>query len=629
MSSLQSSFVRHCVNTLGRTRTNLDSFAAFQAAAYTYNIIPHIPRVRDRMLQRWNATQEQHEKQCVKMVYYLSLEFLLGRSLSNAVLALGLKGPFGEAMREMGMDLEDLAEQECDAALGNGGLGRLAACFMDSLATLGYPAWGYGLRYTYGIFKQLIKDGKQLEIPDYWLTFNNPWEIARLDVVYEVRFYGHVSKHGGRHAWHGGEKVLAVAYDVPVPGFATQNCGNIRLWSSKPKKQFDLQSFNEGNHQQAVEQQQRAEQITAVLYPSDNTMAGRELRLKQQYFFVSATLQDILRRFKKDSKPWTALPDHVAIQLNDTHPTLGIVELQRILVDLEGVDWDTAWSITKRVYSFTNHTILPEAMEKWSLQMLQAVLPRHLQIILDINLFFLQTVEHRYPNDRARLGRMSIIEEGPQQYVRMAHLAIVGSHHVNGVAVIHSQLLRDVVFKDFVEFYGQEVFLNKTNGITPRRWLHQANPKLSELINSTIGNDSWLTDLEQLERLQVFASNDDFVKQWQSIKQSNKECLAHLIAERCNIHISPYALFDVQVKRIHEYKRQFMNILSVIDRFHAIQRGELNSSNCPPRVVIFGGKAAPGYFVAKLVIKLLNDVAQVVNASNSSLLKVSCLVGTL
>lgn len=613
VSSLQSSFVRHCINTLGRTRTSLDSFAAFQAAAYT---------IRDRMLQRWNATRERHERQGVKTVYYLSLEFLLGRSLSNAVLALGLEGPFGKAMHGMGMDLEDLAERESDAALGNGGLGRLAACFMDSLATLGYPAWGYGLRYTYGIFKQLIKDGRQLEIPDYWLTFNNPWEIARLDVVYEIRFYGQVSKRAGKCMWYGGEKVLAVAYDVPVPGFATQNCGNIRLWSSKPKKQFDLQSFNEGNHQQAVEQQQRAEQITAVLYPSDNTMAGKELRLKQQYFFVSATLQDILRRFKRDSKPWTALPDHVAIQLNDTHPTLGIVELQRMLVDLEGVDWDTAWNITKRVYSFTNHTILPEAMEKWSLQMLQTLLPRHLQIILDINLFFLQAVERRYPNDRTRLARMSIIEEGPQQYVRMAHLAIVGSHHVNGVAAIHSHLLQNIVFKDFVEFYGQERFSNKTNGITPRRWLHQANPKLSELITSTIGNNSWLTDLEQLGGLREFASNDDFIKQWQHIKFSNKERLAQLIADLCNVQVSPYALFDVQVKRIHEYKRQFMNILSVIDRFHAIQRGELNPNNCPPRVVIFGGKAAPGYFVAKLVIKLINDVAQVVNAFDSNLLKV-------
>lgn len=459
---IQAEIVRHATTTLARTHFNMDSQVGYQATAHA---------LRDLLIARWNATQQHHTALDVKRVYYLSMEFLLGRTLQNCLLNLRLEGPYRDALLQLGFKLEQVIEEEVDAALGNGGLGRLAACFMDSLATLNLPAWGYGLRYQYGIFQQQIKAGQQVEFPDYWLNFGNAWEVPRMDVCYDVRFYGQVTQGEGQAAkWIGGEIVEAVAYDVPIPGFNTFTTINIRLWGSKPQKQFDLQSFNDGNYQKSVEEQQRAENITSVLYPNDNTMAGKELRLKQQYFFVTATLQDILRRFKKKSRKWSDLPDKVAIQLNDTHPSLGIVELQRLLVDEEGLEWDEAWSIVTQVYSFTNHTVLPEAMEKWPVDMMKLLLPRHMQIIYDLNLFFLQTVEKRFPGDRQRLARMSILEESTHQQVRMAHLAIIGSHTANGVAKIHSELIKQTIFKDFVEFYGQEKFQNKTNGITPRRY---------------------------------------------------------------------------------------------------------------------------------------------------------------
>lgn len=431
-----ASIVRHATTTLARTHFNLDGLAGYQAAAHA---------LRDHLIWRWNAAQQHHTAADVKRVYYLSMEFLLGRSLQNSLLNLGVDSLYGEALRQLGFELERVAQEEVDAALGNGGLGRLAACFMDSLASLDYPAWGYGLRYQYGIFQQQIIGGQQVEFPDYWLNFGNAWEVPRMDVCYEVRFYGSVHRHGDRVAWNGGEVVEAVAYDVPIPGFGTTNTINIRLWGSKPLRRFDLQSFNEGNYQKSVEEQQRAENITSVLYPNDNTSAGKELRLKQQYFFVAATLQDILRRFKKIPRSWSQLPDYVAIQLNDTHPSLGIAELQRLLVDEEGLPWDDAWAIVCRVFAFTNHTVLPEAMEKWPVEMMTTLLPRHMQIIYDLNLYFLQAVERCFPNDRARLARMSVIEEAPFQQVRMAHLAVVGSHTVNGVAKIHSELIKQTV----------------------------------------------------------------------------------------------------------------------------------------------------------------------------------------
>ncbi|KAI8805271.1 glycosyl transferase [Cladochytrium replicatum] len=613
VNSIQKAFCYHATKTLARSSFNMDNFAAYQAVAYS---------LREQLLQKWNETQQFHTREDPKRVYYLSLEFLLGRTLDNALLNLLVKDNYKQAVEKMGFRVEDLVEEEVDAALGNGGLGRLAACFMDSLATLDYPAWGYGIRYTYGIFQQRIHDGYQAEYPDYWLNFGNPWEIQRLDIWYDIRFRGYVNKvfdtdGNPRYTWEGGEKVVAVAYDYPIPGFDTKNTINIRLWSSKPKKEFDFGLFNEGNYDKSVEEQKAAENITSVLYPNDNHMVGKQLRLKQQYFFVSATLQDIIRRFKKSHRPWSDFSDQVAIQLNDTHPTLGIAELQRILVDEEGLDWDFAWEIVTKTYSFTNHTVLPEALERWAVPLLQDLLPRLMMIIFDINLFFLQHVEKMYPGDRDRLRRMSIIEEGHPQYVRMAFLAVVGSHTVNGVAALHSELVKSMIFKDFVEFYGAAKFTNVTNGITPRRWLHQANPDLSKLITDTLGGTTWVKHLNELAKLKAYADDASFQQKWMAIKHKNKERLAHYIKLLLDVDVSPDALFDVQCKRLHEYKRQFMNILSVIyryERLKSLPKSALKDE--VPRVVFFSGKSAPGYYVAKLVIKLINNVATVVNNDN-------------
>lgn len=608
--AVQQSFVRHISTTLARTVYNTDKLAAYTAAAHS---------VRDRLIKNWNDTQHFHADKYPKRVYYLSLEFLLGRSLDNALLSMEAKKVYAGGLDELGFRLEDLFDYEQDAGLGNGGLGRLAACYMDSLATLDYPAWGYGIRYTYGIFQQKIVDGFQQEYPDYWLNFDNPWEVARPDVNYQIRFNGHVTKYQDEHNrtrynWEGGDIIRAVAYDMPIPGYGTKNTINIRLWSSKPNKQFDLQSFNEGQYDMSVDEQRKAETIASVLYPNDNHMVGKELRLKQQYFFVCATLQDIVRRFKKTQRPWSEFPSQVAIQLNDTHPTLGVPELMRILVDLESVAWDDAWSITTKVFSFTNHTVLPEAMERWPVPLLEKLLPRHMQIIYDLNLFFLQSVEKMYPGDREVLKRISIIEEGFPQYVRMAHLAVVGSHTVNGVAKLHSNLIKTMIFQDFVKYYGDAKFQNKTNGITPRRWLHQCNPELSNLITEKLGNRDWLKDLCQLKKLVKFADDADFQAKWAAIKHRRKERLAKYIKEHCGVRVSPDTLFDVQVKRIHEYKRQFMNILGVIHRYNRLKTMSAEERKKEvPRVVIFGGKAAPGYYIAKLVIKLINSVANVIN----------------
>ncbi|KAG4094026.1 glycosyl transferase [Neocallimastix lanati (nom. inval.)] len=588
----------------------MDNFGSYQGTAYS---------IRDRLIDRWNITQQHHTREDPKRIYYLSLEFLLGRSLDNSLLSLGVKDIYKKALDELGFRLEDLIGEEVDAALGNGGLGRLAACYMDSLATLDYPAWGYGIRYNYGIFKQLIVDGYQTEFPDYWLNFGNPWEIERLDVSYEVRFRGYVNKvteEDGTisYVWEGGEKVVAVAYDVPIPGYGTMNTINIRLWSAKPAREFDFTMFNEGNYEKAVEEQKSAENITSVLYPNDNHMVGKILRLKQQYFFVCATLQDAIRRFKKTNRPWSDFPYQVSIQLNDTHPTLGIPELQRILIDEEGLSWDDAWDIVTKTFSFTNHTVLPEALERWAVPLIQDLLPRHMMIIFDINLFFLQKVEKKFPGDRDRLRRMSIIEEGHPQNVRMAFLAIVGSHTVNGVAELHSNLIKNVIFADFVEYYEGNKFTNVTNGITPRRWLHQCNPALSDFISSKLGGDGWVRDLEQLKKLKQYADDPEVQKKWMAIKRQNKVRLADYIHSITSIQVSPDSLFDIQVKRIHEYKRQFMNILGVIHRYLRLKKltPEQRAKEVP-RLVVFAGKSAPGYFIAKLVIKLINSVGEVVN----------------
>jgi starch phosphorylase len=609
-AEFQKEVVRHVETTLARSMYNCDELAAYSGAALA---------LRDRLVIAWNKTQQQHTFADPKRVYYLSLEFLMGRTLDNAMLNVGVKQIARDGLGELGFRIEDVIDQEHDAALGNGGLGRLAACFLDSLATLNYPGWGYGLRYRYGIFKQEIVDGHQVEVPDYWLDFN-PWEFPRHDIVVDIMFYGYVRKQieeegHTRMIWEGGEVVQAVAYDYPVPGYNTENTNNLRLWASRPATgEFDFQKFNDGDYESAVREQQRAETISAVLYPNDNISSGKELRLKQQYFWVSASLHDILRRFKKTHRPWDQFPDQVAIQLNDTHPTLAIVELQRILIDVEHLTWDKAWGIVTRTFGYTNHTVLPEALEKWSVELMQHLLPRHMQIIYDINLFFLQTVEKKFPNDRELLSKVSIIEETQPRQVRMAFLAIIGSHKVNGVAALHSHLIRTTIFKDFVTVFGEDKFTNVTNGVTPRRWLHQANPKLSDLISEKLGGDEFLKDLFLLKGLEAFVDDKQFRKDWMDIKYANKVRLAKFIKDAQGVAINPAALFDIQVKRIHEYKRQQMNIFGVIHRYLTLKAlSPAERKKAVPRVSIFGGKAAPGYWMAKTIIRLITATAAIVN----------------
>ncbi|KAL9942091.1 Non-essential glycogen phosphorylase [Verticillium nonalfalfae] len=617
----QREVVRHVETSLARSMFNCDETACYSATGLTF---------RDRLITQWNKTQQRQTLTDAKRVYYLSLEFLMGRALDNAMLNVGMKDIAKSGLSDLGFRIEDIIEQEHDAALGNGGLGRLAACFLDSLASLNYPAWGYGLRYRYGIFKQEIIDGYQVEVPDYWLDFN-PWEFPRHDVTVDIQFYGHVNKSSDENGksiahWEGGETVQAVAYDVPIPGYATPSTNNLRLWSSKAASgEFDFQKFNSGDYESSVADQQRAETISAVLYPNDNLERGKELRLKQQYFWVAASLYDIVRRFKKTKRAWKEFPDQVAIQLNDTHPTLAIVELQRILIDLEKLEWDEAWDIVTATFGYTNHTVLPEALEKWSVGLIQNLLPRHLQIIYDINLYFLQAVEKKFPGDRELLSRVSIIEESQPKMVRMAYLAVVGSHKVNGVAELHSDLIKTTIFKDFVNIYGPDKFTNVTNAITPRRWLHQANPRLSDLIAARTGSNEYLKDLTQLNKLEQFVNDKEFRKEWAEIKYANKVRLAKYIKSTTGVSVNPAALFDVQVKRIHEYKRQQMNIFGVIHRYLTLKAMTPEErKKQQPRVSIFGGKAAPGYWMAKQIIHLVNNVGAVVNVDEDigDLLKV-------
>ncbi|CAI9631929.1 unnamed protein product [Alternaria burnsii] len=602
--------VRHIETTLARSLFNCDEAAAYSGTALAF---------RDRLVLDWNKTQQSQTFADQKRVYYLSLEFLMGRALDNAMLNVEQKDIATKGLSDLGFRMEDIISQEHDAALGNGGLGRLAACFLDSMASLNYPAWGYGLRYRYGIFKQEIHDGYQVEVPDYWLDFN-PWEFQRHDIEVDIQFYGHVNRWQDdegkqQSSWEGGEIVKAVAYDVPVPGYKTGTCNNLRLWGSKAASgEFDFQKFNSGEYESSVADQQRAETISAVLYPNDNLDRGKELRLKQQYFWCAASLYDIVRRFKKSQRAWKEFPNQVAIQLNDTHPTLAIPELQRILVDIEGLEWDEAWNIVQKTFGYTNHTVLPEALEKWSVPLMQHLLPRHLQIIYEINLHFLQFVERNFPKDRDMLGRVSIIEESQPKMVRMAYLALIGSHKVNGVAELHSDLIKTTIFKDFVKIYGPDKFTNVTNGITPRRWLHQANPKLSALIASKLGGHEFLKDLTLLHKLEAFVDDKEFRKEFRDIKYANKVRLAQHIMEHNGVKVNPAALFDVQVKRIHEYKRQQLNIFGVIHRYLQIKAmSPEDRKKLAPRVSIFGGKAAPGYWMAKTVIHLINKVGDVVN----------------
>ncbi|KAJ8494788.1 hypothetical protein ONZ45_g13120 [Pleurotus djamor] len=609
VKSITKSVVNHVQTSLARQAYNLDDLGAYQAAALS---------VRDNLLVNWNDTQLEYTRKSPKRAYYLSLEFLMGRTLDNAseqLLNLGLKDKYKDGIQQLGFSLEDILEQERDAALGNGGLGRLAACYLDSSASQDLPVWGYGLRYKYGIFQQLISpEGNQLEAPDPWLDNQNPWELPRLDVAYEVRFYGQSERFtdgSGRALWTGGQEVLAVAFDVMIPGCNTKNTNNLRLWESKPKRGFDLNSFNAGNYEGAVESSNSAAAITSVLYPNDHTTFGKELRLKQQYFWTAASLADILRRFKNIGKPIQEFPDYVAIQLNDTHPTLAVPELMRILIDEEDLSWKAAWQIVTNTFFFTNHTVLPEALEKWPVPLVEHLLPRHMQIIYDINLTFLQQVEKMFPGDRERLSRMSLIEEGFPKQIRMANLACLASRKVNGVAELHSELVRTTILKDFVEFFGPSKFGNVTNGITPRRWLDQCNPELSKLISTTLKIDKsvWLKDLYKLKGLLDFVDDKKFRAEWGAIKQRNKERLAHHVQTTLGFTINTEAMFDVQIKR------QTLNILGVVHRYLVLKSMTVaERKKVNPKVVFFAGKAAPAYFIAKLTIRLIVNVARVINA---------------
>jgi len=604
-ASLKRSLSNRLVYTVGKDPFTATDRDWFHAAAYA---------VRDRLIERWMETMRTYYRKDVKRVYYLSLEFLMGRTLANSLHNMLIYDDFNEALHEIGLDLNTLEYIEDDAGLGNGGLGRLAACFLDSMATLRLPGYGYGIRYEYGMFTQRVENGRQVEHPENWLRYGNPWEFPRPEVLYPVRFYGHVVQYRDnqgqpQYRWENADQVMAMAYDTPIPGYGTNTVNNLRLWAAKATRDFELQYFNEGNYIRAVEEKNESENLSRVLYPDDTTEMGRELRLQQQYFFVSASLQDILYRFRKHHNDFNELPDKVAIQLNDTHPAIAIPELMHILMDQNGIEWDQAWAITTQVFSYTNHTLMPEALESWPVRLFEHLLPRHLQIIYEINQRLLTEVSHRYPGDLDVLGRMSLIQETPEKRVRMAHLAIVGSHKVNGVAALHTTLMKKTIFADFAALYPER-FVNMTNGITPRRWLNQANPGLAALISRHVGH-GWVTELGQLRQLEPLANDPEFRAEFRAVKRANKERLAQIIRMRLKVEVSPNALFDVQVKRIHEYKRQLLNVLHVITRYNRIRANP--DADVVPRVMVFSGKAAPGYAMAKLIIRLINQVADTIN----------------
>ena len=569
--------------------------------------------VRERLIERRMFTQRLFNREHAKRVYYLSMEYLIGRMLINSLMNLGFYEATREALSEMGVDLLAIAELEPDAALGNGGLGRLAACILDSMASQCMPGYGYGIRYEYGMFQQQIEHGQQVEHPDNWLRYGNNWEFARPEKLFRVRFYGRVITHRDngniRHHWQDCEEVIAMAYDFPIPGYGNKNVNNLRLWAAKATRDFDLNYFNEGDYIGAIQKKAETETISMVLYPNDATAIGRELRLKQEYFFVSASIQDILQHHEEMGYRISELADKVALQLNDTHPAIAVAELMHLLLDKHELPWMTAWEITKSVFGYTNHTLLPEALETWPVALMERVLPRHMQIIYDINFHFMNEVRHTFPGDTEIVRRLSIIDEDHGRQVRMAHLAVVGSHKINGVAALHTSLLKDTLFNDFYRLWPER-FISITNGITPRLWLNQANPALSDLISEHIGRD-WVMDLSQLKALESFADVARCREEFRAVKEANKRDLAGLVLERTGIHIDPTAMFDVQVKRIHEYKRQLLNLLHVVAYYNRIRRGEAGEQ--AQRVVLFAGKAAPSYTRAKLIIRLINDVADVIN----------------
>jgi len=603
-ASILEAFAFRMMYSVARDQYNATDLDSFHALAYA---------VRDRIMERWFATQDAYYRQDVKRVYYLSLEFLLGRLLISNIFNLGAEGPYADAVRSLGLELEKLAACENDAGLGNGGLGRLAACFLESASTLELPFYGYGIRYEFGIFRQRLVDGQQIEQPDPWLRYGTPWEIPRPDVLFPVKFYGrseyYVDNGEARWRWVDTQDVYAMAYDLGIPGYKNNTVNSLRLWAAKSSREFDLEKFNVGAYLAAVEDKTSSENISKVLYPADDQSAGRELRLKQQYFFVSATIQDVIRRFKKrPGKTWKDLPDKVAIQLNDTHPSIAIPELMRVLMDQEMLEWDDAWSIAQRVFGYTNHTVLPEALEAWSKELIGRLLPRHLQIIEEIDRRFREEASRAGASNQA-VGRMAIIDDAGQS-VRMANLAIVGSHSVNGVARLHTEILKARVFPDFQKVFPGK-FNNKTNGVTPRRWLLQSNPELSEMITEAIG-EGWKSDLGELRLLEEYAEGE-FLERWNSIKHARKTKVAAWLRRTYAIDVDPEFLFDVQIKRIHEYKRQLLNALHALALAHRIADGD---ESIVPRAIIFGGKAAPGYAMAKLIIRLIHSVGAFVRTNS-------------
>ncbi|MDV2999996.1 MAG: Maltodextrin phosphorylase [Chroococcopsis gigantea SAG 12.99] len=604
--TLKRAFLDNLFYLQGVNRADATPYNYYIALAYT---------VRDRLLHRFLKTIDTYKEKKVKVVCYLSAEFLMGRYLGNNMTNLGIYEPLRQAMEEMGIDFDEILEQEPDPGLGNGGLGRLAACFLDSLASLEIPAIGYGIRYEFGIFYQVIKDGWQVEIPDNWLRFGNPWELPRPDESVEVKLGGytetyHDDKGNTRVQWVPARRILAVPHDTPVPGYKTNTVNPLRLWKAEASESFNFEAFNAGLYDQAVAEKMDAETISKVLYPNDNTPAGRELRLAQQYFFVSASLQDLIRLHLRSYKSLDNFNETAAIQLNDTHPAIAIAELMRLLIDEHGVEWTKAWSVTQKTFSYTNHTLMPEALERWDANLFASLLPRHLEIIYLINHYFLNDVKTWFPGKEDLLGKLSIIEEhGDTKLIRMANLACIGSHSINGVAALHTELLKKDTLKEMAMLWPDK-FFNKTNGVTPRRWILLSNPELSALITEKIG-EGWLKDLNEMRRLEEFIDDPEFCTRWREIKQDNKRNLAAYVLKTRNIELDINSIFDVQVKRIHEYKRQHLAVLHIIALYNRLK---LNPGlDITPKTFIFGGKAAPGYFMAKLIIKLVNAVAEVVN----------------
>jgi len=604
-NNIKFQFLSHLEYSLVKDTTTVQPWDIYYALALT---------LRDRLIERWLRTQYEYRKQDVKKVYYLSMEFLIGRLLGNTLINLDEFDNSYDLLREIGHSLEDIAEMEPDMGLGNGGLGRLAACFMDSLATQAYPAFGYGIRYEFGIFKQEIVQGYQVEEPDHWLKKGCPWEIQRPEITYRVRFGGRViseEQTDGRvlHRWVDTEDIMAVAWDIPIPGYKVDNVNNLRLWQATATDEFDFDYFNSGDYVRAVEKKNISENISKVLYPNDNMHLGRILRLKQEYFFVSATLQDIFAAWKQDHDSFSELPDKIAIQLNDTHPAIAIPEMLRILVDEEQLSFETAWEITRNCFSYTNHTILPEALEKWGIRLFEELLPRHLMLIYQINSHILGEVSRLYPGNINKMRSLSIIEEDSEKALRMARLCLHGCHSVNGVAELHSQIIKDRIFPDFYELYPER-FHNVTNGITPRLWLRTCNPQLASLVSEHIGA-SWISSLEDIRGIEQYLDDQDFRDTFLEIKQINKKALSKYIYRVTGIRTPLDSIFDAQIKRLHEYKRQLLNVLGTIARYQRIK--ENPAAHHVPRTVIFAGKAAPGYFLAKQLIKLINNLGDVVN----------------